>query len=170
MRVLVTAASRYGSTAEIANVIGEVLAASGLDAVVREPAKVHAIAEFDAVVLGSAVYAGRWLEPARNIVDRMAAELTARDVWLFSSGPIGDPAKPDVESPEAAVLVSRTSAHEHRVFPGRLARSELSLPEKLLVAALRAPEGDFRPWDEIRAWASGIAGVLTARQPVPAAS
>ena len=169
MRVLVTAASRYGSTAEIAGVIGEVLAASGLDVVLREPAEVDSVAEFDAVVLGSAVYAGRWLEPARKIVDRMAAELTTRDVWLFSSGPLGDPPKPDAESPEVAVLVSRTAAHDHRVFPGRLAKSDLSLPERLLVAALRAPEGDFRPWDEIRTWASEISGVLAARQPTSVA-
>ena len=170
MRVLVSAASRYGSTAEIARVIGEVLAGSGLDVVVREPADVRGLEEFDAVVLGSAVYAGRWLEPARSIVDDSTAELTARDVWLFSSGPIGDPPKPDAESPEAAVLMGRTEAHENRVFPGRLAKSELSLPERLLVTALRAPEGDYRPWDEIRAWAAGIAAILTARQPATAAT
>lgn len=170
MRVLVTAASRYGSTAQIARVIGEVLAGSGLDVVVREPAEVGTLNEFDAVVVGSAVYAGRWLEPARALVDRSTAELAACDVWLFSSGPIGDPPKPDAESPEAAVLMGRTTAHEHRVFPGRLARSELSLPERLLVTALRAPEGDFRPWDDIRAWAAQIAGALNARHPATAAS
>ncbi len=170
MRVLVTAASRYGSTAEIARVIGEVLAGSGLDVVVREPDHVRGLEEFDAVVLGSAVYAGRWLEPARALVDRSTAVLAAREVWLFSSGPIGDPPKPDAESPEAAVLMGRTTAREHRVFPGRLAKSELSLPERLLVTALRAPEGDYRPWDEVRAWAAGIAAILTARQPAPAAT
>jgi menaquinone-dependent protoporphyrinogen oxidase len=169
MRVLVSAASRYGSNAQIARVIGEVLAGSGLDVVVREPAEVESVAQFDAVVLGSAVYAGRWLDPARKMVDRMAAELAARDVWLFSSGPIGEPPKPDAESPEAAVLMGRTTAHEHRVFAGRLAKSELSLPERLLVTALRAPDGDFRPWDDIRAWAAQIAGALNARHPATAA-
>lgn len=170
MRVLVTAASKYGSTAEMADVIGQVLADSGLDVVLREPVDVDSVAEFDAVVLGSAVYTGRWLEPARSIVDRMAAELTARDVWLFSSGPIGDPPKPDMDSPEAAVLADRVRAHGHRTFAGRLVRSELSLAERLLVTALRAPEGDFRPWADIRAWATEIAGALNARQPVPAVS
>jgi menaquinone-dependent protoporphyrinogen oxidase len=170
MRILVTAASRHGSTAEIAEVIGEVLAGSGLDVVVREPAAVGALAEFDAMVLGSAVYAGRWLQPARALADRCADELAAGDVWLFSSGPIGDPPKPEVEPTEVELLVGRTGAHGHRTFPGRLARADLGLPEKLVVAALRAPEGEFRPWDEIRAWATEIAASLASPEPAGAAS
>lgn len=168
MRVLVTAASRHGSTAEMAGVIAEVLSAAGFDVARRDPEAVKSVAEFDAVIIGSGVYAGRWLEPARKLVDRFARDLNARDVWLFASGPIGDPPKPDTESPEAAVLASRTGARGHRSFPGRLAKSDLSLPEKLLVSALRAPEGDFRPWDEIRTWASGIAATLAAREPAAA--
>jgi menaquinone-dependent protoporphyrinogen oxidase len=170
MRVLVTAASKYGSTAEIGRVIGEVLSASGLDVVVREPAAVSGLAEFDAVVLGSGVYAGRWLAPARALVDRSASELSAREVWLFSSGPVGDPPKPEAEAPEAASHVARTGAQDHRVFAGRLSKADLSLPEKLLVGALRAPEGDFRPWDDIRAWATEIAATLKSREHVTAAS
>jgi menaquinone-dependent protoporphyrinogen oxidase len=48
-------------------------------------------ASFDAVVLGSAVYAGRWLDPARQYAALYADVLRARPVWLFSSGPIGNP-------------------------------------------------------------------------------
>ena len=63
----------------------------GWDAVVVPPEQVEGIDSFDAVVLGSAVYAGHWLKPARGLVERSRDALAARPVWLFSSGPIGDP-------------------------------------------------------------------------------
>lgn len=56
MKVLVCAASRYGATSEIAQVIADVLAERGCDVTVLSPGKVGAVEEFDAVVLGSAVY------------------------------------------------------------------------------------------------------------------
>ena len=43
------------------------------------------------MVLGSAVYAGRWLEPAREYAATHAGGLRTRPTWLFSSGPIGEP-------------------------------------------------------------------------------
>lgn len=61
MKVLVTVATRHGSTAEIADVIVRVLHLRGLDADEVHPGSVHDISGYDAVVLGSAVYAGRWL-------------------------------------------------------------------------------------------------------------
>jgi menaquinone-dependent protoporphyrinogen oxidase len=70
MAVLVTAASRYGSTAEIASAIGDVLRDSGLDVAVVPPDTVKDLDAYEAVVMGSAVYAGRWVKPAREFVDR----------------------------------------------------------------------------------------------------
>lgn len=73
MKVLVTAATKHGATAEIAAMIGEVLRAEQcLDATVVPPEEVAAIDGYDAVVLGSAVYAGHWLTPAKELVDRAA--------------------------------------------------------------------------------------------------
>ena len=61
-----------------------------------------------------------------------------------------------------AEILEPTRAREHRVFPGKLVRKQLSFPEKALVMALRVQEGDFRDWDAIRAWASQIADALQA--------
>src|SRR5581483_8068768 len=88
MTVLVTAASRHGGTAEIAAAIGRVLRERGVVADVVPVEDVDSLAEYDAVVLGSGVYVGRWLESARTFVDRHGNDLAARPVWLFSSGPI----------------------------------------------------------------------------------
>jgi menaquinone-dependent protoporphyrinogen oxidase len=58
MKVLVSASSKYGATSEIAKAVGEVLAAKGLEVCVVPPEQAGAIQEFDAVILGSAVYMG----------------------------------------------------------------------------------------------------------------
>jgi menaquinone-dependent protoporphyrinogen oxidase len=112
------------------------------------------------VVLGSAVYAGRWLKPARELVDRSRDALAARPVWLFSSGPVGDPPKPEEDPVDVAAIVAATGAREHRVFAGRLVRRQLGFADKAIAVALRVPDGDFRDWAEIRRWSAGIAAAL----------
>lgn len=84
-------------------------------------------------------------------------------MWLFSSGPVGDPPRPEEDPVDVAELVARTKAREHRVFAGRIERSRLSFAEKAIVLALRVPDGDYRDWDEIRAWAAEIADALLRR-------
>ena len=162
MKVLVAASSRHGATGEIAAEIGRVLTEHGLDVRVASLDDLADVHGFDAFVLGSAVYVGRWLGPARAFVDEHAGELAARPTWLFSSGPIGDPPKPDGD---AAVnvdgLVEATGALEHRLFTGRLDRSRLGLGERAVVRVVGAAEGDYRDWDDVREWAGTIAGALT---------
>jgi menaquinone-dependent protoporphyrinogen oxidase len=157
MKVLVTAASKHGATAGIAQAIGDVLAERGLEVTVAAVEDVRTIDPYDAVVAGSAVYAGHWLKPAMQFVERHADALMSRPVWLFSSGPVGDPPKPDEDPVDAAWVVRETGAVEHRVFAGMLDRGRLSFAEKAIVMALRAPVGDFRDWDDIRAWAGKVA-------------
>ena len=85
-------------------------------------------------------------------------------MWLFSSGPIGDPPKPDDDAVDVADLVDAVSAWDHRTFAGRLERARLGFGERAIVAALRAPDGDFRDWDVIAGWAAGIAEALEVRR------
>ncbi len=83
-------------------------------------------------------------------------------MWLFSSGPVGEPARPAENPVVVSDILAATNAREHRVFPGCLVKKRLSLPERAMVAALRVTEGDYRNWAEIRDWAAGIAAVLPA--------
>jgi menaquinone-dependent protoporphyrinogen oxidase len=158
--VLVSAASKHGATAEMAAFLATALTERGVEAAVAEPADVTALDGVDAVVLGSAVYVGHWLEPARALVDRLGDELRARPVWLFSSGPVGEPLRPVEDPVDVADLLEATGARDHRVFPGRIDRGLLGFGERAMVRALRVPEGDFRDWPAVEAWAAEIAAAV----------
>jgi menaquinone-dependent protoporphyrinogen oxidase len=160
-RVLVAVASRHGATREIAETVARTLRDEGLDVHLADAEAVQGVSGFDGVVVGSAVYVGRWLEPARVLVDAHGDELASRPTWLFSSGPIGDPPKPEAEDAvQIDEIAERVSARDHRLFSGKLDRSVLGFGERAVVLAFRAPEGDFRDWDEIEAWAREIAADL----------
>jgi len=170
MHVLVAVASRQGATIEIAERIGEVISIAGHGVAVERVVAVGSVDDYDAVVLGSAVRIGHWLEEARRFARNHAAALSARPVWLFSSGPIGSPPKPTGEPLDIPETMAIVRARDHRLFAGKLERARLGLAERAIVDAVRAPEGDFRPWAEIDAWAAGIAAELRtgAWVPVPA--
>jgi menaquinone-dependent protoporphyrinogen oxidase len=182
MRVLITAASRHGATSEVASVVGAILGDRGFEVATVAPEAVESLADYDAVILGSGVYAGHWLATAKTFVTRFEEPLRARPVFLFSCGPLGDPPKPEAEPEDAIEIACITQAVSHRLFPGRLQRSALPFAEKVVVAAVRAPDGDFRPWDDISDWAREVGRQLdmallskllgpevpAAQQPAPA--
>jgi menaquinone-dependent protoporphyrinogen oxidase len=118
MKVLVTPATKHRATAEIAAAIGEALGGEhGLDATVVPPEQVVTVDGYDAVVLGSAVYAGHWLAPAKELVDRAAGALAGKPVWLFSSGPVGDPPKPEEDPVDVAEILA-TARPAHSLWSG----------------------------------------------------
>jgi len=172
MKVLVSAASKHGATSEVAEEMAKALREAlnerggqgGVDVVVevRPAEEVSSVEDYDAVVLGSAVYAGHWLESARELAERHAAALSERPTWLFSVGPVGEPPKPEEDPVDVAPILEATKARDHRIFAGKLDRSTLGFAEKAIVLALRAPEGDFRNWEDIRRWAKEIAEALQA--------
>jgi menaquinone-dependent protoporphyrinogen oxidase len=128
MKVLVCAASKYGATSEIAQAVADVLAERGCQVKVLPPEKAGAVEEFDAVVLGSAVYMGQWMKPARELAQRSAAALAARPVWLFSSGPVGEPAKPVDNPVDVTKILQATRARDHQTFTGKLAKNTSASP------------------------------------------
>jgi menaquinone-dependent protoporphyrinogen oxidase len=166
MRVLVSAASKHGATTEMAATIGATLESAGFEVVVAVPAEVTDVSEFDAAVIGSGVYAGRWLAPARDLLRRHRDALALIPVWLFSSGPVGEPLAPAEDPVDAAAMVALIGARGHRVFAGQLDRARLGVAERAIVAVVHAHDGDFRPWPEIKAWGRTIARELGAA-PVP---
>ena len=166
-RVLVSAASAHGATAEIARAITDALTARGFATTMIPPAQVSSIEDYDAVILGSAVYTGHWLDPAKEFVTRFRDALAARPVWLFSSGPVGDPSRKLVQSMakdpvDVAAIRAATHARDHRMFAGKLDPKALGRAQRASLLVFRGLRGDFRDWAEIRRWADGIAEQLAA--------
>src|SRR3954466_15218879 len=172
-KVLVASASKHGSTEEIAEAIGDVLRAHGLEVEVKRMEDVDTLFPYDAYVLGSAVYLDGWLRRATHFIDRHGELIATRPTWLFSSGPIGDPAHvPVEESFDAGGTGPRTQAGAPRACGGRarepgrcggkLDKAQLSIGERAAAGLLRVPAGDYRQWDAITAWATAIARFLTA--------
>jgi len=167
MKVLVTAASMHGATAEIAQAIARTLSEQGLAVTVLPPGDVASVEEYDAVVIGSAVYVGHWLDAAKDLVNRCRDELVTRSVWLFSSGPVGDPAGKlaramDTDPADVVSIRVATGALDHQMFAGKLDRKVLTRPQRVSLLVFRGLEGDFRDWAAVQQWADGIAQQLIA--------
>jgi menaquinone-dependent protoporphyrinogen oxidase len=161
MKALVTVASKHGSTDEIGRVIADSLRAAGIEVDVSAPERVASVDDYDAVVVGSALYMGRWLGPAREFVRGQADSLRARPVWLFASGPVTG--KEDAaDAAEGHKLLELVGARDVRVFPGKLDRNGLGFGERTIVRMIKSPWGDYRPWDSIREWATSIATAIKA--------
>ena len=165
MKVLVAVASKPGATTEIGQVIEASIRSSGLDVELQRIEDVTTLSPYGAVVIGSGVYSGHWLRAAREFVEIHEGELKQLPTWLFSSGPVGDPPKPLENPAEVADVVKRLGTRGHRLFPGRIEGSDLGISEKALIALVRAPDGDFRPWSEIATWAESIADQLKEQPP-----
>jgi menaquinone-dependent protoporphyrinogen oxidase len=158
--VLVAYATKYGSNREIAEAIAETLREAGLVAEVRSARSVADIERYDAVILGSALYAAHWRTDANRFVKRHLEALQARPVWLFSSGPL-DPSANGAHipiSPHVAPEVEPIGAMGHRTFGGRLLPGT-GVPDDILATH---PNGDFRDFRAIHEWARGIAAALIA--------
>lgn len=162
MRVLVTAASRHHGTREIAEAIATGLVRRGLEAEAVPVEQVTSLHGYDAVVLGSAVYMGRWLGEARRLAQIHTSALCMMPVWLFSSGPIGplDHLVPAGTPADVPVLMRLTRAIGYRTFPGRLDMRRLHFAERAVARTIHAPEGDDRDWDAIDRFAGEIADEL----------
>jgi len=164
MKVLVTWGSKRGGTEGIARLLGEALRDEG-HRVELLPAGVAASAsDFEAAVVGGALYTNRWHPAARRFVARREKLLRGVPVWFFSSGPLDDSASRRVIPPtrQVEVLMERVGAQGHITFGGRLAPDARGFPAG---AMAKKHAGDWRVPDRIRTWASEIAQALPAARP-----
>jgi menaquinone-dependent protoporphyrinogen oxidase len=161
MKLLVTYASKYGSTAEIAEVIGKELRKREYEVEVRPVEQVGSLAEYDGFVIGSALYAGTWLKPAAEFLRSNQDLLAGRPVWLFSSGPTGEGDPNEILEGwtfpgDLAAVVETIKPKDVILFHGSINPDKLSFGEKMILKSVKATVGDYRDWLVIRTWASLI--------------
>jgi menaquinone-dependent protoporphyrinogen oxidase len=183
-RVLVVHASRHGATRGIAERIGTVLEGEGLEVEVAAASSAPSVGGRDAVVVGSGVYMGSWLDDAIEFLRANQGVLSARPVWLFSSGPLTasktyDAEKDPIENAlgpaegpgsggrrKVQELAELIGVREHHVFAG--AYDPTQAPKTLAERFVRIipaskdvlPTGDYRDWPAIDAWAREIAAEM----------
>ncbi|KAF5990752.1 flavodoxin domain-containing protein [Streptomyces sp. WAC00263] len=167
MNVLVGYATAHGSTREIAERLAAKLSEAGQKAEARNMETVDDSDAYGAFVLGSAVHGQAWLDPAKEFVRENSDILGLRPVWVFSVGGLpgalrgpGKRAAPKEVPGIVAGLPGDLSYRDHRLFSGVVERDHLPRRGRILFRTAGGRFGDFRDWDAIDDWASGIAGEL----------
>jgi menaquinone-dependent protoporphyrinogen oxidase len=154
MKVLVVFGSERGGTAGLARMVGTAFQRRGWTAEVRDaivPGRVDA----DLVVVGGALYMGRWHANARRFVRENQRALRDVPVWLFSSGPLDDSARAGDIAPVGQVqaIASRLEARGHMTFGGRLEAKPKGFVAKRMA---RTMAGDWRDQMHVEEWVQQI--------------
>jgi menaquinone-dependent protoporphyrinogen oxidase len=167
-KILVAYASRAGSTAGVAEAIGQTLAESGAQVEVRPMKDVEDLAPYRAVVAGSAIQGGRWLPEAMQFMRTHRAALAQKPFAAFlvcmtlaiANGKYREHVA-DLLQPVRALVRPVSEG----LFAGALDISKVPsfgdrLKFRLSVVFGVWSEGDHRDWNAIRAWAESIRPLL----------
>ena len=167
-RVLVTYASRCGSTGGVAEALGQVLCAMGTPVDVRLVKSVKDLSPYQAVIVGSAIRMGKWLPEAvafvknnRDVLARLPVAyfvvcLTMKEDTAENRSKVKaylDPVRKEAPKVRPAAI---------GLFPGVVNFSKLSFVDKMILKAKGVSEGDYRDWTAIKAWASTVGPTLFA--------
>ena len=165
-KVLVTYASRAGSTGEIGEAIMKRLCTDGFDADLREVSRVESLDSYAAIVLGSAVRYGGWLPEMLKFVQRHRDTLARRPLAYFSAC---SKAKDQSAASLAEMASYAKAAREiaapatEAFFAGKIDMAKLSFFDRMMVRMIGSAEGDFRDWAAIGAWARTLVPLFQSR-------
>jgi menaquinone-dependent protoporphyrinogen oxidase len=158
--ILVCYATRYGSTGDIARIIGKELEESGFHVTVSPISDVKDPGRYDVVVIGSPLYMGKWLAEARDFVSRFRHPLQERPVAVFSVGySLKDRTIEHLKSVEDALDAIRIfiTPVSEGYFPGKVDPDRMSPADAAMVKLSGATPGDFRDEELVRSWAQSLA-------------
>jgi menaquinone-dependent protoporphyrinogen oxidase len=165
-KVIIVYASRAGSTAEVAKVIGQTLSEAGASVDVRSVADTNDLSHYQAVIVGSAIRMGRWLPEAMDFVKKHRDELSRVPAAYFV---VCNTMKDDTPENRRKVLAYLDPVHKAApnikpvdtgLFAGVIDFSKLSFMDKSILKVKGTSEGDFRNWTAIKKWATDVAPML----------
>ena len=167
--ILVTYATRYGSTQEVAEAIAATLRESGLEVDIQPMRKVQTLEGFRAIVMGAPLFIGRWHKDTEKFLSLHQEALTQRPVAIFTLGPAQSkekdwgPVHTQLDRELAKYPWLTPVALE--LFGGKYDPAKLNFFDKLLASfpaspLYQMPASDLRDWTAIRTWANNLISVL----------
>jgi len=160
IKILVAYATKAGSTAEVAAEIGRVIESkSGYKVDAHPVGKVKDVDGYDAVIIRSAIRAGKWLPEATKFVEKHRDALSQLPVAFFT---VCLAMMEDTEENRRKVAAYLDPVRDLvqpvdvGLFAGVMDYSNLPFILRLMMKAMKSPEGDFRDWEAIRAWAGQV--------------
>jgi len=155
MTILVAYATKHGSTREVAEAIADALVERGHHVDLSPAHAVKEVDSFEGVVLGGALYTGRWHRDARAFLKQHRRSLAERPVAVFGLGPrtlaASEVAGSRAQLDKALAAVPEVRPVAVAIFGGVVDPTELRFPFN------RMPASDARDWDAIEAWAALVA-------------
>lgn len=168
-RILVTYATRAGSTASVAEFVGKTLAEAGCQVDVRPMSDVDDLSPYDALVAGSAIQSKQWLPEAMEFWQTNQAALREMPCAVFLVCMTLAMSNADRFREEVASFLDPVRAIVTPVSEGMFAgaldistvpyfRARLGFRLSVLFGVWS--EGDHRDWHAIRAWAYTLPPLL----------
>jgi menaquinone-dependent protoporphyrinogen oxidase len=168
-KILVTYASRAGSTAGVAKAIADTLIEGGAEVDLRPMQDVTDVTPYRAVVAGSAIHGQKWLPEAMQFLRTFQAPLAQRPFAAFSvcmtlamrNGEQYRSSVAEWSRPVRALVRPVSEGHFAGVLDiGKIPSFADRVKFRLSVLFGVWSEGDHRDWDAIREWAAGLRSLL----------
>ena len=163
-KALVVYGTKTGCTADIAEAVAEGLRSRGVTVDVKPAEEKPDPSAYDAVLVGSGVRAGMWHAHVKQWLVAHAPQLKERPLALFTACLTmhSNPEKAAEVRAYTDLLLTETGLEPVDVglFPGMNLPKAFSLPERLIMKAMKAPEGDFRDLEAVAEWAAATAPAL----------
>lgn len=161
-KILITYATKAGSTVEIAAAIGETLSKRGFQVDVKPVSENPSLAGYQAVLMGSAIRMGSWLPEAVDFVRKNQSTLNQMPASIFTVHMLNsgnDETSLAARQAYTAPVRELLPLVDEVFFKGKLDYQTLSFFDRLIAKAVETPDnppGDFRDWDSIRGWTENV--------------
>jgi menaquinone-dependent protoporphyrinogen oxidase len=163
--ILVAYATKHGSTREVAQAVAETLQQHGLDVETLPAARVGDVSPYAGVVVGGALYMGRWHPDAVEFLQHHRHALSVVPLAIFGMGPR---TMEQHETEGSRKQLVKALAKVPEVDPCAVAVfGGVVDPHTLRFPFNRMPASDARDWGAIRAWAADFAGVFDYGKAAP---